>query len=680
MTPSDRARRALHDALPYAPALAIAAVLGFVTLRAVIARAGMPAAPLDDTYIHFQYARSIAELHPFRYTEGAAPTPGATSLLWPLLLAPFYALGLRGASLLWAAWILSFSSLALLAVETKRAAEGLVDAKLAVAAGAMVLSFGGYAWFAGSGMEVVPFAFLLARSARQSAAWMEQKPAATSPGDGEATRGERRRYRELVALAFLTPLMRPEGAVASLFIAAALTHRPYRRRTYAAPAALGMFAPALTSLLFTGQAMASTAVAKWLPLNPYYPGNRLALAVASNVVIFFGTLLDGRLWTALFLPSGSRVVAALSLAAIPIAGMRQHRWPRALVVLAVAVAMLIPTTYETFLVNRVRYIWPFAWAWFVGLAALAELAGGALEAASARVSLAVSGLPLLLAGIAVGSLASMLSPSIEDLSTSAEAVTHQQVSIARWAKNELAPGARIGVNDTGAMAYFGDHATFDVVGLTTRGEARYWTAGPGSRFEHYERLPRERLPAYFVVYPEWFAVAPLLGDELTSRSVSHTILGGYTMAAYRARYDLLGSGSRPTTTYGRSAEPLDALDVADIEDEAAHRYQLFDATRETDVVVEEGARADGGRLHRQRDEFTLRLAPGGALVCRWGTDRETRLRVAIDEHTMAEPFLLPGEWQEVALDVPSELSEGAHTVRVEAIEGEFDSLHYWSYR
>ena len=34
------------------------------------------------------------------------------------------------------------------------------------------------------------------------------------------------------------------------------------------------------------------------------------------------------------------------------------------------------------------------------------------------------------------------------------------------------PAALVGVNDTGAIAYFSDRSTFDVVGLTSREEAR----------------------------------------------------------------------------------------------------------------------------------------------------------------------------------------------------------------
>ena len=44
--------------------------------------------PLDDSFIYLQYAKAIAEGHPFVYTPGNAPTTGSTSLLYPLLLVP----------------------------------------------------------------------------------------------------------------------------------------------------------------------------------------------------------------------------------------------------------------------------------------------------------------------------------------------------------------------------------------------------------------------------------------------------------------------------------------------------------------------------------------------------------------------------------------------------------------
>src|SRR6185312_9965002 len=103
--PGARPYRALLARLaPYLPALAVSAILGAICVRAILHEAGGPGAPLDDTFIHFQFARGLAGGHFFQYVPGEGYVSGATSLLWPLLLAPFYAVGLRDVSLLWAAW------------------------------------------------------------------------------------------------------------------------------------------------------------------------------------------------------------------------------------------------------------------------------------------------------------------------------------------------------------------------------------------------------------------------------------------------------------------------------------------------------------------------------------------------------------------------------------------------
>ncbi|HEX7671406.1 MAG TPA: hypothetical protein VF395_17555, partial [Polyangiaceae bacterium] len=371
--------------------------------------------------------------------------------------------------------------------------------------------------------------------------------------------------------------------------------------------------------------------------------------------------------------------------AIAIAGVRTRKLPRALLVLMVALAILIPTTYETFLVNRVRYIWPFAAAWMVGLAALADVTGDAVERLLAAFGVSVSGIPVLLSGTLVGLFASQLPGSIDDLAESAHAVTSQQVAMARWARAALSTDARLGVNDTGATAYFGGHPTFDVVGLTTAGEARYWIAGPGSRFEHYEKLPRSVLPTHFIVYPEWFAVEPLLGEEITSRSVRHTILGGVTMAAYPARYDALGSGELPSEWSTAGRKLVDSLDVADLESEASHRYLLLDATQARDTVAEQRGHADGARTERSRDEFEMKLVPGGTLLARFGARLPVRVRVSAGGRILGTPDLDADAWQEIAIAVPREVAAGTSTVVVvvvdetTAISGTFDSLHYWSY-
>lgn len=665
------ALRLLAHLKPQLPLLLATAALAWLTTARVLeTTGGVPAVPLDDAFIHFQYARSFATRVPLVYTPGAEPVPGATSLLWPLLLSPLWALGLRGESLIWGAWLFGWVSLALLAHETRRLCEGITHGDTAIAAAAMVLAFGGHVWFAGSGMEVVPLAWLLMRTARRAAEW----------GEGAGDRVRRRRT-ELVLLGVLGPLLRPEGAIASVAAAAALGAFPRgaaRLRVWAVVPLLGLLLPSAIHRLLTGQATTTTALVKWLPLSPYHAGGRLWAAVSANLELLFDTLLDGRVWSSVFLPQGGKTVAWLALPAlVALALHRRAAWRGALVLL-VALGMLLPTTYDSFLWNRLRYLWPFAAAWFVALAALAD--GVGLLAARWRPRL--ENMRLLVAGGLVGALASQLSPAIDDLAQSADAIRRQQASLGHWAAEELPPEAVIGVNDTGAIAYLSGRRTFDVVGLTTRGEARYWAAGAGSRFEHFERLEPARRPTHFIVYPEWLGLSPLLGELLTERVVQATILGGTRMAAHVADYSVLGSGATPAKP--PAGEQIDELDVAELESESAHAWALLHA-RQADNVLEQTwnggvLRADGARRRRNLERFVLKLAPDGTLTARLGAESPTELGLRIDGREV-ERFQLGAEaWQEITIALPRTLSEGPHRVELSASAGTFTSMHYWSHR
>jgi hypothetical protein len=672
--------------LRYVPVSLATLALAAYTIRAVIARCGHPAVPLDDAFIHFQYAKRIAGGHFFSYVEGEGYSSGATSLLWPLLLAPLHAAGLTDLSIIWGAWALGFAALGALTVETYRLALPLVGRGAALGAAAMVPCFGGYVFGAASGMEVVPLALVLAFALRLVIEW------------GELPREERRphRRRVLIALAFLAPLMRPEGTLVSVMVAATLAAFPSRQgdrsmqtrdvlRYGAAPLALaGAFVVPLLHFLLTGSVTSSTTIVKWLPGNPYYGhGAALVASVRDNLRIFFDVIIDGREWSAVYIPSGARPFALAALVAIPAAGWLRGRSLRAALVLAMALAMLIPCTYLTFLWNRLRYLWPFAFAWFIGLACLARCVADAGAMFIPRFGLVAP----VLGGIFAGAFASHLGWTLDDLASSASAIDRQQVTLGRWARSALEPGAVIGVNDTGAISYLSELKTFDIVGLTTPGEARYWVAGAGSRFEHYERLgraSRARLPTHFIVYPHWLGCDGILGEELYRATVlDQTILGGVSMVAYNARYDALDSGERPHAAAGPA--PVDALDVADLESEEQHGYDLG-ATRETENVAlvyeDEGETiADGARIGRSYDRFVLHGRPGAPyrLVARFVTTRAGELAVYFGPDIVARLSVAPRSgWTEASFDIPEHLAgESMNVSVVDSTGAGFGSAHYW---
>jgi len=643
--------------------LAAAACLAAPTLHEVLtATGGTPAVPLDDSYIHFQFARSFAEGHPFVYSPGAAPVAGATSLLWPLALALPQLFGTRGSDLIFWAWGFGFLGLGLLAYETARAAERIIDPRCAWFCGVLTLTFSANTWFAASGMEVVPFAWLLMRSARRAAEWHE---------------GDRERSWELLLLAFAAPAMRPEGALGSLFIASALLLCESGAKRALGVLAVGFIGvPPLVYQLFTGHATQTTTLVKWLPFSPYLTFGGVLDTVLGNVHLFASTLLDGQLWSAAYVPEHSRFIALLALPALIFAGQARHAAARSWLLVALGLGILLPTTYDSFLWNRLRYLWPFAGPWLIGLVALADQLGELAALLTPRLGLVRYA---LCAGFA-SALAAKFPFALRDLADSSHAISSQHVELGQWAKRELPANARIGVNDTGAIAYFSDRPIFDIVGLTTAGEARYWSAGAGSRFEHYEQLARNTLPTHFIVYPGWFALPQLLGNCLTERTVYATILGGETMVACEADYATLGSGEHATLPEFWGQLPLDAVDVADLDSEAAHGYRVLPATQADDVVLSDGVIADGARKNRGHDSFRLRVAPGARFVARLGADSPVTVNLRVAGRMLGGFLVVGPSFREYSVELGADAPNGAVDVEVLADHGVFSALHYWLYR
>jgi hypothetical protein len=681
----------------------IALGVGFLaqrTLSEVLDKVGHPGATLDDAYIHFQYARALAEGHPMRFQAGEPITSGATSLLWPALLAPFWLVGFRGEAILWPAWALSYAALGALAWEAYELTKRLAGRSAAVGAGAMVLAFGGFAWNAASGMEVLPFAWAIARASRKASEWAESHRASRTL----------RQAGELVALAWVTALFRPEGAVTALFVAATLGAFPLpgsgeaapsaqtawrgvlRERGLALAAALAAFALPLLLLALTGSARSNTAVAKLLPGNPYYVGAELSAKILDQMRFLVigsahdpkGGILNGGGFSVEFLPHGSAYFAMAGLGAIATLGWQtRSRW-RAAAVLLIALTMFAPCFYYTFLWNRLRYLWPFATGFLIGQACLARMLGEIAGWVHPRSRMVTP----VLCGVVTGMLASKLEWVIDDVAQSASGIDRQQVTLGRWAHDSLAEGVRIGVNDTGAIAYFSGRKTFDVVGLTTEGEARYWVAGVGSRLEHYERLRETapaKLPTHFIVYPEWMGMPSVLGEPLHEETVTDSsILGGHTMRAYVADWSLLGTGEKPWTA--APGDLLDVLDVADLESEAAHRYELLGAHENEEVARQapppDGGPevVDGGRTRRYREKFVVRLrrgAPARSIV-RLEAPEGTRVSVSIQGRLVARFDAGNGEsWLEREFDIPADLAGENTEVEVRFAGGLGTVFHYW---
>src|SRR5262249_577732 len=150
--------------------------------------------------------------------------------------------------------------------------------------------------------------------------------------------------RALIALGVLAPLIRPEGALASLMVAVALGVRRERGRRALlalAPLAGPLVIPLLNRAL-TGHAASTTAQVKCVIAKPCSTRATLFAAFGQNVRTLVTNLMDGGDWTVIFLPEHSSIPILLGAVLLPVAAVRRRLRYHALFVAMVALGSLAP--------------------------------------------------------------------------------------------------------------------------------------------------------------------------------------------------------------------------------------------------------------------------------------------------------------------------------------------------
>lgn len=648
---------------------------------------GRPVAPLDDAYIHFQYARQIARGHPWQYNDGDPPSTGATSPLYPLLLAVGYLLGFSGERLVWFALGLGVISLGLSAWLIYRITarlmrrffeQDLLMIRWAPAGAAIFfLLTGAVQWTYLSGMESGLFTVLILAALDTFIGGSETHDA----GCG---------IRPAFWIA-LAALMRPEGLILagvlwlvvvgrSIHYAVHSTQYPHGTRNtptgHAArstlPITLAVLVgtlPLLLNVALTGSPIATGAQAKsWLGNVPFRPLDILQ-SVAHNYRLilerFTLSLWATRPW---FLAPGALLFAIAGWIELS----RRRQWDAVALTLGwftlgiLATASLITATWHVG-----RYQVPFL-ALLVPLTALGFVALADRLPSPWRAPVVTV--------VTLGLLATTLVSSNQArvvYERAARTVARQQLVVADWIRRNLPPDANVGVHDTGAMRYVGGRPTYDMIGLTTQEAATPWRHGAGAAFERIENSPAR--PDYFATYPDAFSIpylasTDLFADELFRANVPDfgVTSAGPVQAVYRADWHLAGSGDRPyqadilRRTQGLTL--VDRLDLADLEDEAGHDLSFWEG------VVRPGFPTEVQQFHYRADP-TIEVLDGGrqvtgglafrmaaqagqtlVLVARLHAAQAGAVRVSVDGHEVGlwRFPALPGEWLETVFLVPAD--------------------------
>jgi len=641
-------------------------------------------APLDDVFIHFDYARATARGYPFQWTEGNGYSSGGTSVLYPLVLALGYWVGFRGPELMvWAGVVACASVLGFL-----WGTAGLF-AKLPARAAALlpvaVFSVGALGWSLWSGMEV---AFFLG-------VWSLALALALEVADAEEP--PRGLAWVLGAACVVVVLTRPEGAtsVAALGAWAALgvgRRHGWRQGARAlllagAPAALALAAQALANKALTGESSASGAIVKLALNNPYMTDAEKWADYRFNLRYVYDRLTlhhfgEDRPWGEV--PVWLALLSLLD---------RRTRGAGALLLASAILWVLVVSFNGQVRWQNERYVMP-AVAWLLaaaalGVAALLMPAGRFGLPRAAAGSLAVS---YLLLNFWVGERV-QYRDQVWFFARASRNIRDQHTSAGRLLRTLEPPPKRLMVGDAGALLYASDLPGFDLIGLGGYHDlplARAGVHGLPATLELVERLPASERPDYLAIYPTWWPALPRwFGDEVFSVPVrGNVICGGAEKVVYRANWSLLGTGARP-----RSQRPgevlLDEVDVADLVSEKAHEYRfprpqggwtemrvlpdpevaerdLWDAGRRTPV-----GRAETFRL-RVRGQKPLRL------VFRSVVDQPSRLDVTVGSLRRTLELSPSQGWTEPSIEIAPDEVTPELEVTVTPRSGEWVNYHVWA--
>jgi len=516
--------------------------------------------PLDDAWIHAQFARNIVLGNGFSYNPGV-PASGSTAPLWTFVSATGYLMtgdAVLGAK---AMGVLFLALTALLVYVTVRAITD--DGRQALFAAVMTASLPRLLWASLSGMEVT-----LAVTLTLAGIVAHLLSSGT---------GDRRQYLSTVLFG-LASLARPECAV--FFLAAMLDRAAVRvflrprelaSRGWVVPLVLhaAIFAAILLPFLLFSKRfgvgfLPNTAYAKallWsrglisafvtsssrellrsLTVHPFdYCLSFLEESLRNNPVLFVMAPF-GFMWLTLSAPCGRD------------ARCRSFILPLAVVLFPLAIGIVVPFGDASY--QEGRYAAPAAPLMVVigtiGIFAAARygaqvVSEARLMGSRARPALERSlvwilvSLALLAQGRNVwyrGQVHGREVANIQDM----------QVTLGKWVDRNLPRDAVIAVNDVGAIAYFSERKVLDTVGLISPEVLGYRRQGQSAEAAMLSLLEAER-PGYAALFPDWYpnAVKTELFVPIHRVILSDNLVcGGDEMVVYRLDWDeRAGRGGDP---------------------------------------------------------------------------------------------------------------------------------------
>jgi hypothetical protein len=543
---------------------------------------GTWSAPLDDVFIHFDFARETARGKPFQWSQGAGYSSGGTSLAYPFVLAVGYLLGFRKLDLMaWAAIVACVSVFALL-LAARRLCVGLPRAATYLLP-PCVLCVGALDWSLFSGMEVALFLALWGGAviAWDDLSQLASKHAPTGLGIPNGVNLSKPAALLGVWGASLVAT-RPEGAAALLVLALSAIW-PARKRPprelvkllllAGVPALCVLVAHGVANRILTGESTAAGALVKLEMNHPFFTAQAVWDAWLFHLkyqILRVTQYHFSDVWVFGWL--------AWLLAAVPFFFASTRRTALVLWASVISWMMIVALNGQVRWQNE-RYTMPaVAWLLLASTLGLAVLLTQAFRSRKLG-SYGLAAAAVLAAGCFSYHQAPRFREQLWFFGRASRNILDQHLTAGALIRHDAAlQSKRVLVGDAGAIPYASDVPALDVIGLGGfRGLpfARATRTNIAAAVELIERIPAGERPDLLAIYPGWWSDFPLwFGSRVGEVPVrGNVICGGASKVFYRPRWEPLERSGVPFSL-APGERVLDSIDQADLVNEKEHQYAL----------------------------------------------------------------------------------------------------------
>ncbi len=621
---------------------------------------GAWSAPLDDTFIHFDFARGLARGHFFEWSSGSGFSSGTTSVTYPIVLSVGYLAGLRTQNVMGFALGVAGFSLWVFLLTTARLLQPFGRwAKYLLPPA--VFSIGFVNWTFASGMESAFFLGLWGVTLAIFDRFFGLPPDGKYPA--------RLGWRAAVASALMAvlALTRPEALVASAFFLLLLPRSfswPKRLLLLAGPcAAVGLWST--ISWVFTGDAAQAGSIAKVVWFDPFSTTTEKLHEILSNLRF----IVVRTTWHHFSTTPPLGLVPPL-LAIVPLFFERSRRIAIVLWLQLVAWCLLVAQNSHVRFQNERYLAIPTTLLLVLGALGVTLIIAGGVERSS-RVTVA----RVMAAASLVTCFWIFQRPNQQFqrwfFGRACRNIADQQIAVG--ARLYAREPRRVFVGDAGAITYVADSPGLDGIGLGGYKDYPFAAAyrhGVGATLELIERMPIGERPDHLALYRSWWGDLPdTFGQPLFDVAIEgNVICGDKTKSVYRADWWALGKGDEPQSIGVEHV--TEAIDFADLVSERARSYEpIGKEGRATFGVRRLAPRAreafDGTRTYAAGSgasfEFTNPFASSAELVLRADATKSFNVVVSVDGSVVGElEFPESTMWVERTIALPQSHEDTLH--------------------